>query len=469
MSDVEFEAGGDVLQPKSSKTKSKKPKTIEETYKKVTQHEHILGRPDTYIGSIEKATQEMWVYDSTEEKMISKQVSFAPGLFKIFDEIIVNAADNKQRDPKNCNTIKIDIDVENNRIKIWNNGKGIEVTEHKTEKMWVPQLIFGHLLTSSNYDDSEEKTTGGRNGYGAKLTNIYSTRFVVETSSKQFKKRFKMEWKKNMFSPGKPKVDPSDLSDFTRITFEPDLEKFGMTHLDQDIVDVFTRRAYDCAATSGCKVFLNGEKLKVNNFKDYCDLFIKGQIDNAGNQAKLLYKKINDHWEVAVGVSESGFKHMSFVNSIATVKGGKHLDYVTNQITKHLKETVGKKVKNTKITDFYIKNHMWVFVNSLISNPSFDSQTKENMTLVSSKFKFPCKLEDNFLKQIEKSGLASAVQNFAEFKNMKKLENKGGHKTSKVKVKKLEDANLAGTKDAQKCTLILTEGDSAKSTAVAGS
>lgn len=78
------------------------------------------------------------------------------GLYKIFDEILVNAADNKQRDPK-MDMIKIDINQEENLISVWNNGKGIPVVMHKEEKMYVPTMIFGHLLTSSNYNDDEDK------------------------------------------------------------------------------------------------------------------------------------------------------------------------------------------------------------------------------------------------------------------------------------------------------------------------
>merc|ERR1712048_1084773 len=190
--------------------------------------------------------------------------------------------------------------------------------------------------TSSNYDDEQDKVTGGRNGYGAKLTNIYSTRFVVETSSKAYGKKFKMEWKNNMQKKGSAKILPNAANDYTAITFEPDLSKFGMTHLDEDTVAVLTRRAYDCAATTGCKVFLNGNKLPISNFKQYCELFIKDCYDNSNNPVKLVHEKVNSHWEVAIAPSDSGFKHMTFCNSIATVKGGKHLDYINNQLIKKI-------------------------------------------------------------------------------------------------------------------------------------
>lgn len=163
-------------------------KTIEETYQKKTQLEHILLRPDTYIGSIEKHTQSLWVFEN--DTMVYRPISYVPGLYKIFDEILVNAADNKQRDPK-MDSVKVVIDVEQNFISVYNSGDGVPVEIHQEEGVYVPELIFGHLLTSSNYDDTVKKTTGGRNGYGAKLTNIFSTEFVIETADGKRQRKYK--------------------------------------------------------------------------------------------------------------------------------------------------------------------------------------------------------------------------------------------------------------------------------------
>lgn len=199
--------------------------------------------------------------------MIQREISYVPGLYKIFDEILVNAADNKQRD-KRMDTIKIDINQETNTISIWNNGEGIPVVMHKDENMFVPTMIFGHLLTSSNYNDEEEKVTGGRNGYGAKLCNIFSTKFTVETAARKYRKSFKQSWGENMGKVSEPKITDYSSTDFTKITFSPDLAKFKMEKLDDDIVDLMSRRAYDIAAsTRGVSVFLNGTKLPIKNFK----------------------------------------------------------------------------------------------------------------------------------------------------------------------------------------------------------
>lgn len=228
---------------------------IEKIYQKKSQLEHILLRPDTYIGSIEHTRELMWIYQSEEivgengettvkGKMVQREISYVPGLYKIFDEILVNAADNKQRD-KHMSCIRIDINPETNTISIWNNGQGIPVVMHKEEKMFVPTMIFGHLLTSSNYNDEEEKVTGGRNGYGAKLCNIFSTKFVVETACRQYKKCFKQTWGSNMTKAAEPKLVDFKGEDYTKVTFCPDLSKFKMEKLDDDIVGLMSRRAYD--------------------------------------------------------------------------------------------------------------------------------------------------------------------------------------------------------------------------------
>ncbi|XP_071645420.1 DNA topoisomerase 2 isoform X1 [Temnothorax longispinosus] len=448
-----------------------KQKTIEGIYQKKSQLEHILLRPDTYIGSVEPLTEMMWVFDKEKEMMVQKEIRYVPGLYKIFDEILVNAADNKQRDPK-MDMIKIDIDSENNTISVWNNGKGIPVVIHKDENMYVPTMIFGHLLTSSNYDDEEEKVTGGRNGYGAKLCNIFSHRFTVETATKEYKKCLKQTWGNNMGKASEPRIKDYYGEDFTKVTFSPDLTKFKMQSLDDDIVSLMSRRAYDVAASSkGVKVYLNGSRIPVKNFKDYVDFYIKGKEDDVGNPLKVVYENCGPRWEVALTLSDKGFQQMSFVNSIATTKGGRHIDHVTDMIVKQLIETLKKKNKaGVAIKPFQIKNHLWIFVNCLINNPTFDSQTKENMTLQPKSFGSKCTLTDKFITSIAKIGVVEAVLSWAKFKADSQLE-KLGPKSKQRKlhgIPKLEDANDAGTAKSLECTLILTEGDSAKTMAVSG-
>ncbi|XP_057683180.1 DNA topoisomerase 2-beta isoform X2 [Corythoichthys intestinalis] len=454
----------------AKKEKSSSKLSVERVYQKKTQLEHILLRPDTYIGSVEPITQVMWVFDE-EVGMNQREITYVPGLYKIFDEILVNAADNKQRD-KNMNAIKINVDPESNTISVWNNGKGIPVVEHKDEKMYVPALIFGHLLTSSNYDDEEKKVTGGRNGYGAKLCNIFSTKFTVETACKEYRHSFKQTWQYNMSKTSEPKIKFFDGDDFTCVTFQPDLSKFKMEKLDRDTVALLTRRAYDVAGScKGVKVTLNGKKLPVNGFRSYVDLYVKDKLDETGVVLKVLHETVNERWEVCLTMSEKGFQQISFVNSIATTKGGRHVDYVVDQIVSKLIEVVKKKNKaGVSVKPFQVKNHVWVFVNALIENPSFDSQTKENMTLQTKSFGSKCLLSEKFIKAATNCGIVESILNWVKFKAQTQLNKKCSTvKHSKIKgIPKLDDANDAGGKHSSECTLILTEGDSAKSLAVSG-
>ncbi|KAF7657622.1 hypothetical protein LDENG_00024190 [Lucifuga dentata] len=456
--------------PVARTKKDPKRLSVERIYQKKTQLEHILLRPDSYVGSVEPVTQQMWVYDE-DIGLNCRDVTFVPGLYKIFDEILVNAADNKQRD-KSMSCIKVNIDVENNTISVWNNGKGIPVVEHKVEKVYVPALIFGQLLTSSNYDDEEKKVTGGRNGYGAKLCNIFSTKFTVETACKESKKVFKQTWFDNMGRTVDAAIRPFDGDEYTCVTFRPDLAKFKMSILDKDTVALMTRRAYDIAgSTAGVRVFFNGKRLPIVGFRSYVNMYLKDKVDETGQPLSVIHEVVSERWEVCLTMSEKGFQQVSFVNSIATTKGGRHIDYVADQVVTKLIEVVKKKNKaGVAVKPFQVKNHMWLFVNCLVENPTFDSQTKENMTLQHKHFGSTCSLSATFIKQATSCGIVESIMNWVKFKAQTQLNKKcSAVKHTKIKgVPKLDDANDAGGKNSIGCTLILTEGDSAKTLAVSG-
>ncbi|MBN3308692.1 TOP2A topoisomerase, partial [Amia calva] len=453
--------------PINKTKKDDKRLSVERIYQKKTQLEHILLRPDTYIGSVEPVTQQMWVYDEGLG-MNCRDVTFVPGLYKIFDEILVNAADNKQRD-KNMTCIKINIDPWCCSLHL---GAELPVCACGLSKVYVPALIFGQLLTSSNYDDDQKKVTGGRNGYGAKLCNIFSTKFTVETSCRESKKSFKQTWYNNMSKAGDSKIKPFEGEEFTCISFQPDLTKFKMQILDKDSVALMSRRAYDVAGSSkGVKVFLNGKRLPVTGFRSYVDLYVKDKVDELGAPLKVIHEVVNERWEVCLTMSEKGFQQVSFVNSIATTKGGRHTDYVADQIVGKLIEVVKKKNKaGVAVKPFQVKNHIWLFVNCLIVNPTFDSQTKENMTLQQKSFGSTCPLSEKFIKSATSCGIVESIMNWVKFKAQTQLNKKcSSVKHTKIKgVPKLDDANDAGGKNSNCCTLILTEGDSAKTLAVSG-
>ena len=450
-------------------------KTVEEKYKKYELLEHILALPDTYVGSIEPQKISSYVYDDSTQKMRVDELTYIPGLLKIFDEVIVNAIDHAMRlkaeetkgkeDIKHVKNIKVSIDKTTGTITIFNDGNGIDIKKHGGYgNLWVPELIFGELLTSTNYDKGEEKIWGGKNGYGSKLANIFSKEFIVETVDHYSKKIYTQKFTNNMTSKETPTVKASSKAPYTQITFTPDYERFGIKGLTDDIYKLFHRRVIDACATTGKEVSVsfNGEKLTIKDFEKYCELFLDKK------EQPVVYEACGQRWEVVASISKSGsFEYLSFVNGINTIKGGKHIEYITNMITKNLVDmTLSKKKKVVKSQ--HIKDNLFVFVKALIVNPSFDSQSKETLTTPVAKFGSKCDLSDKFFDKLYKSGIVDKALSITEFYDKKKLVKTDGKKISRIIVPKLDDANFAGTKQSSECTLILTEGDSAKTMAIAG-
>jgi DNA topoisomerase II len=457
----------------------KKKKRVSEQYQKLTQLEHIIRRPDTYIGSVERSERQMWVFNQEQDCMEFREVSYVPGIFKIFDEVLVNAADNKQND-KNQDYIKVRIDQEKGQISVENNGRGIPIEIHSKERIYIPEMIFGHLLTGSNYDDDEQKVTGGRNGYGAKLCNIFSTRFTVETASAKHKKRYTQTWTSNMSKMGEAEIEDQKGEDYTKVTFQPDFAKFGMTGMDDDLQALFVRRVYDLAgAVKGVKVYLNGKLLPVQKFEKYCELYTqaikreRGE-EAAGDSNNILFetpkdKDAKDRWQVGFAVSDGSFQQVSFVNSVSTTSGGTHVNYIADQIVTKLIDIVKKKNKGGPVLKpNQIRNHIFLFVNAQIVNPAFTSQTKEQLTTKTSQFGSKFQISDDFMKKIAKTEVINNILHFAQQKADQILKKSDGSKRSRMNNPKLVDANKAGTRDGWRCTLILTEGDSAKGLAMAG-
>ena len=268
---------------------------------------------------------------------------------------------------------------------------------------------------------------------------------------------------------GKPTIKDKATEGWTRITWSPDLSKFGMESLDDDICALFTRRAYDMAGCThhSVKVYLNGKRIATNNFSNYVDLFLGPKLGGLPR----TFEKVTDRWEVAIAPSDDGFQQVSFVNSIATTKGGTHIGHVADQVVERVLEHLKKKHKGMEkvLKPNHVKSHMKIFVNCLIENPAFDSQTKEYHTLKPSAFGSKCTFSDKFYKDVLNCGVLESVLSFAQSKQSKDLKKTDGTKKTRLTgIPKLDDANEAGGKSGYKCTLIITEGDSAKALAVSG-
>jgi len=436
--------------------------TDSKKFTKLSQREHVLKRSDTYIGSIENYIEDLWVYDDIDKKIIKKNINYNPGLFKIFDEILVNAFDASRND-NTLEYIKIEYNKEENYISVENNGVGIPVEIHEEYKCYTPSMIFGELLTSTNFDDNIERITGGKNGIGCKACNIFSNRFIVEIIDSKRNKKFNQEWTDNMSKANKAKVtDIKNKKSYIKVTFYPDLEKFSLNTLNNDHYNLFYRRTIDIAAISGLKVSFNGELIKVNSFKSYMDLHFPNET--------IYVDDSNERWTVGVIYKPDVNEVISFVNGINTYRGGTHCNNVIDNIIKILiNDNIKKKDKEIKISPQLVKENLIFFINSTIVNPSFSSQSKD--TLTSKVDKFGSKYTPNpaFLKKLAKCGIVEQIIELAKFKENNSLKKTDGKKAIKIRgIPKLDDANKAGTKESMKCSLILTEGDSAKTFATSG-
>jgi DNA topoisomerase II len=424
-------------------------KKIEEKYKVLDHISHVLHRPGTYVGSNKPNTSQKWTYDLENKKMKKEEITFIPSFLKIFDEIITNSFDEHKRNPK-LNKIEVNINKEEGTITIKDNG-GIPVVMHKEYKQYVPEVIFGNLMSGSSYDDEEARIVAGTNGLGAKLTIIFSKEFSITTSDG--KNQFYQVYSNNMRNRTKPEVKKSTKG-FTQVTYKPDYEKFGMENLNEDHFKMIQKRVIDLAGcNSSCKVYFNGNLVEVKSFDDYIKYY-KNDFFFEENKEKT--------WSIGIAHSDDGFQQISFVNSTDSYDGGTHVDYILNQIIVQLREFFQKKHK-VDIKPSELKNHMCLFLNATVVNPSFSSQTKEKLITEVKDFGFTYQVSDKLIKSILKSEIVLSILDWIEQKknaDENKLARDLNKNLSKIKVDKLIDAK---GKERWKCSLALFEGDSASS------
>ena len=444
-------------------------------YQQKTDKGHILDNPDTYIGSIEEIDDNLWILSEDGAKIIQKSIKYIPGLFKLFDEGIVNCRDHVIRmlqaianNVENALPVtNIDISIqEDGTITMINDGNGIDVAEHPEYKIWIPEMIFGHLRTSTNYDKTEKKIVGGKNGFGFKLVLIWSTQGSVETVDHIRGLKYRQEFNNNLDEICKPSITKCKLKPYTKITFKPDYARLGINGLTPDMISLLKKRVYDVAAVTdkSLKVKYNSSLIPVKNFQQYIDLYIGDKT-----AAPRVYEELNERWEYAVALSpNSEFIQVSFVNGIHTAKGGKHVEYILNQITRKLVDFIEKK-KKVKVNPNSIKEQLILFLRCDIENPAFDSQTKDYMNTPSSKFGSKCDVTDKFIEKVAKMGVMDAACALTEVKENKAAKKNDGAKTKSIRgIPKLTDANWAGTEKSKDCIIIFCEGDSAKAGIISG-
>ena len=440
-------------------------------YQKKNDKEHILDNPDTYVGSVEKVDADEFICDTNN--IVKKNITYIAGLYKLFDEAIVNCRDQSVRmeqavknNEDNIHPLTyIDVSIDDDGvITMTNDGNGIDIAEHPEYKIWIPEMIFAHLRTSTNYDKSEKKIVGGKNGFGIKLVFIWSTWGKVETVDHTRGLKYTQEFHNNLDIIDKPKITKCKTKPYTKVSFKPDYKRLGLENgLTDDMINLFKRRTHDIAAVTNkdVKVKLNSQIIPIKTFQQYVKMII--------NDTDHKYEAPNERWEYIVSLAPEGeFYQVSFVNGIYTSKGGKHVDYIMNQIIKKITLYIKSK-KKVDVKPGAIKENIALFLRCDIENPAYDSQTKDYMNTPSTKFGSTCDVSDKFIEKICKMGIMNSACAITEVKENKSQKKTDGTKNKNIRgIPKLVDANYAGTAKSKDCMLILCEGDSAKAGIISG-
>ena len=429
-------------------------------YTKMDPIEHVIHRSDMYVGSTtaQKSSEFVCIKDEDSYKILKKDINVSPAILRIFIEILSNATDNVERSRAAgipCSYIKVNINKETGETTVINDGDIIPIEINPVENIYNHSLIFGQLLTGSNYDDEEERLISGRNGLGATCCNIFSTKFTVKGADPNNKNTFEQTWTNNMKETNKPIIGKTNLArGYTSVSYFPDFKHFGLSGYSDAIISIYLKYVVDVAMLSKVKVYFNDELIPVNNLQTYSKLFSCDTDEN------LFLKHGNS--EVLVTPSKE-FQIVSFVNGIYTKLGGQHVDSWSEAIFRPLVDKFNKKGQPTiNIKD--IKQFFRIFVVSYVVNPTFDSQSKHRLENP----KVPAVVKTSEIAKILKWSVIEEIEDIIKSKEILTLKKSEKKKKGYVKVEGLDPANKAGTKESHLCSLILCEGLSAKTYAVAG-
>lgn len=388
-------------------------KSIEEKYTQLSEREHILLRSGMYIGSIKEEEQQTFVYDDNQGKMTMEDITYSPGMLKLFDEILSNSCDEfRRKDNMGLTQIEVTVDLSEkakNYITIKDNG-GIPIVKHKTAGVYVPEFIFGQLRTSSNYDDNEDRNVIGTNGLGAVLSCIFSKMFRVESADG--KNKIEVEWTDNMGKKSKPKVDTSKKH-YTQTSFLIDFERFDQNEkgITKDFIKIMHKRCIDAAAANlGLKVtftLLDDEgkyetDWKFKKFEEYIDLY----SDYIEEEDMISYKDARKQ----IWICPNSSIDVAFVNGAECSKGT-HIKAVRGPIGHAVAEILKKKHK-IEVTNKGIDGKYGIFGVFDISNPSYNSQTKEELTVAQDNFYkdgSTFDIPEDFLKKVQRSEIVDLV------------------------------------------------------------
>ena len=440
-------------------------RTIEQKYQTMDEISHILMRSGMYVGSTKYEEKDWFIYNNKTGKFEMKIINYIPAMLKVVDEVISNSCDERRRsDNMGLTELYVKIDKNNGEIIVRDNG-GIPIVKHKEAGIYIPEFIFGQLRTSSNYDDTEDRNVIGTNGIGVKIANIFSSEFEVKSADS--KNEITIQWKNNMREIVSRNITKCDKkTHFTQTRFKLDFSRFDtdLKTFDNDFINIIHKRCIDAAAANpGLKViFNNGNEdieWKFKNLDEYVDLYsnILNISDKIPFENDLCTAWIFPDSSVDVG----------FVNGAECSKGT-HMRALRNEINQTVVDYITKKDKIKDLTTRGVDNKYSIFININVSNPSYDSQTKECLTTPIEKFskdeKIKWEVSDKFLNKILKSEIVALVRDWYKQKSAaedEKALRKINRETNKG-LKRPDKYITCSSKIKSRRQLWIFEGDSAR-------
>ena len=433
-------------------------------YSELTPLEHCLHRPDTYIGGIRNTQREDWLMQG--DKYVFTSFSSNQGLERLFIEAQSNAIDNAWRSQEHVSThpeekhnkptsIHIEVDQKTGWTSVQNDGLVIPLEKHQESGCWNPEFIFGRLRTSSNYDDTEERKTSGKNGLGIKLTNIYSLEFRVEIADKIAGKVYSQVWTNHMKEKSVAVIEKKKVkASYTKVSWLPDFAYFSLEGYTDDTVSLIKRFAYDTCMVTGLNVSFNAEEVQAKTLKNYAKAF---------GAEETLFLDSSDCKVCLCGNPEDvrEFRMLSFVNGCYTPDGGVHVEEWIRPLITGLMEKLETRLK-VKLNYREVKKYFSIIVNASVIRPEFTSQTKTQLVSPRVENAITDRVITNVMKWKFVEALAAEAKS-KEIKDMKKSEKRGY-----TRVDGLDSANYAGTGKSKDCVLVICEGESAKTYTVAG-
>lgn len=461
--------------------------------------EMCLLRPDTFVGSIETVKEERWIFDDDTKTIKKREVNYNQGLIRIFIEIMSNAIDNKWRSERRdikMTKIEFNIDRETGWIECWNNGLGIPVVKHEYEisdqlsgetkriNLYPAELFFGSGFSGTNYEDTEERKTSGRNGVGAKATVALSSHFIIEHYDSDSGKKFKKEYKNNGKIKLKTEIGSLRVkSSWTKISFLPDYNRFNYSFTEDeqmrnDLFDLIRTYVYECAMITKLNVFLNKERIVIKDLLKYSRFYFPNTRENpsiylvAPNGDECVLVQSLEYEDDVQDVD-----CISFVNGIHTLEGGIHVKpwkklLFSNIVKSYNKRKTKKGQEPRRTTAKQVYMYFCMFVRSEVINPKFDNQTKDHMVGFGKASQIvSLGMTEDFKEQIN-----SAITKIMRWEFISLLEEKLSFRQKRTQApkkvnkhvsysKNLWDANEAGKRRRSECTLFITEGLSPKNMA----